>query len=184
METNINLKRRRDSGDGAAKKLCPEKTQPEAGPSHQTKPQPQLPPPAIPSTSTLPPPTFPPPKITLQSPPQRMPPLSPLSPQQEHFLHKNHRSYKIPLPRSQSAERAQPSSLARTPSLPSLSPSEFSSQNLFPAIPSPKRNLILLLEKRNRISWRINFQLNRCSGQRLCARWSWKQLGTSSSGRH
>ena len=133
FKTNINLKRRRDSGDGAAKKLCPEKPQPEAGPSHQTKPQ--LPPPAIPSTSPPPPP----PKITLQSPPQRMAPLSPLSPQQEHLIHKHHRPYKIPLPRPQSAERAQPSSLARTPSLPSLSPSEFSSQNLFPAIPSPKR---------------------------------------------
>ncbi len=68
-----------------------------------------------------------------------MAPLSPLSPQQEHFHHKHHRPYKIPLPRSQSAERAQHSSLDRTPSLPSLSPSEFSSQNLFPAIPSPKR---------------------------------------------
>ena len=103
-------------GKGQQKKLCPDKPHPEAGPSHQTKPQPQLPPPAIPSTSTLPPPTFPLPKITLQSPPQRIPPLLPLSPQQEHFFHKHHRPYKIPQPRSQSAERAQPSSLARTPS--------------------------------------------------------------------
>ena len=47
---------------------------------------------------------------------------------------------KIPLPRSQSAERAQPSGLARTPSLPSLSPTDFSSQELFPAMISPKRN--------------------------------------------
>ena len=88
METSTNLKRRRDSGDGAAKKLCPEKPQPEAGPSPQTKPQPQLPPPLLPSTSTLPPPTFTPPKISLQSPPQQMVPLSPLSPQQEHILKK------------------------------------------------------------------------------------------------
>ena len=83
---------------------------------------------------------FPPQKISLQSPPQQMVPLSPLSPQQEHFLKKFHLPYKIPLPRSQSAERAQLSSLARIPSLPSLSPSELSSQDLFPAIPSPKRN--------------------------------------------
>ena len=68
-----------------------------------------------------------------------MDPLSPLSPQQEHFLHKYHRPYKIPMPRSQSAEMAQPSSLARTPSLPTLSPGDISSQELFPAIPSPKR---------------------------------------------
>ncbi len=65
--------------------------------------------------------------------------MTPLSPQQELFLRKHHRPYKIPLPRSQSAERAQPSGLARTPSLPSLSPTDFSSQELFPAIMSPKR---------------------------------------------
>ena len=141
METYTNLKRRRDSGEGAAKKMCPEKPQPEAGPSSQKQPQPQSPPPSLPSPSpsTLPPPLFPPPKISLQSPPQQMDPPSPLSPQQEHFLHKYHRPYRIPLPRSQSAERAQPSSLARTPSLPTLSPRDISSQELFPAIPSPKR---------------------------------------------
>ena len=104
-------------------------------------------------------------------------PLSHLSPQQEHFLHKHHRPYKIPLPRSQSAERAQPLSLARTPSLPSLSPSEFSSKTYSLQSPHPKENLILLPEKRNRIGRGMNFQLNKCSGQRLCARWSWKAVG-------
>ena len=107
----------------------PEKTPPEAGPSSQ--PSPPVPSPLPP----LPSPTFPPPKITLPSPPQQM---APLSPQQELFLKKLHRPYKIPLPRSQSAERAQPSGLARTPSLPSLSPTDFSSQELFPAMISPK----------------------------------------------
>ena len=130
IETSMNLKRRRDSGEGAAKKLCPEKTPPEAGPSSQ--PSPPVPSPLPP----LPSPTFPPPKITLPSPPQQM---APLSPQQELFLKKHYRPYKIPLPRSQSAERAQPSGLARTPSLPSLSPTDFSSQELFPAMISPKR---------------------------------------------
>ena len=134
METNTNLKRRRDSGEGAAKKICPEKAHPEAGPYSQT----QLPLPSPPLTSPLPPPSFPPPKIILQSPPQQMDPLSPL---QEHYFKKYHRPYKTPLPRSQSAERAQPLSLARTPSLPSLSPSDISSQELFPAILPPKRNL-------------------------------------------
>ena len=129
METSTNLKRRRDSGEGAAKKLCPGKTPPEAGPSSQ--PSPPVPSPLSP----LPSPTFPPPKITLPSPPQQM---APLSPQQELFLKKHYRPYKIPLPRSQSAERAQPSGLARTPSLPSLSPTDFSSQELFPAMISPK----------------------------------------------
>ena len=81
METTMNLKRRRDSGEGAAKKMCPEKTHPEAGPSSQT----QLPLPSPPLPSPLPPPPFPPPKITLQSPPRQMDPLSLLSPQQEHF---------------------------------------------------------------------------------------------------
>ena len=134
METSTNLKRRRDSGEGAAKKMCPEKNQPEAGPSSQ--PQIPLPSPPVPSPPpTLPPPQFPPPKITLQPPPQQMDSLSP----QHELFKKYHRPYKIPLPRSQSAERAQPSGLARTPSLPSLSPADFSSQELFPAIISPKR---------------------------------------------
>ena len=138
IETPTNLKRRRDSGKGAAKKCAPKNPSPrQALPLkhnhnhsyllhlyHQLN-----------ITST----TFPPPKILLQSPPQQRDPLSPLSSQQEHYLKKYHRPYKIPLPRFQSAERAQPSSLAQTPSLPSLSPSDISSQELFLAIPSPKR---------------------------------------------
>ena len=68
-----------------------------------------------------------------------MDPLSPLSLQHEHFFRRYHHPYIIPLPRSQSAERAQPSGLARTPSIPSLSPADISSQELFPAIISPKR---------------------------------------------
>ena len=175
-------------GKGPQKKCARKNPSPRQALPPQTQPQPQSPPPSLPSPSpsTLPPPLFPPPKISLQSPPQQMDPLSPLSPQQEHFLHKYHRPYKIPLPRSQSTERAQPSSLARTPSLPTLSPRDISSQELFPAIPSPKRkpDPPPLPEKRNQIGRRRNFQLDRYSRQRLCARWSWKQLGTSSSGRH
>ena len=71
METSTNLKRRRDSGEGAAKKMCPEKIQPEAGPSSQ--PSPPVPSPLPP----LPPTIFPPPKITLPSPLPQMAPLSP-----------------------------------------------------------------------------------------------------------
>ena len=68
METSTNLKRRRDSGEGAAKKICPEKTHPEAGPSSQ--PSPPVPSPLPPLPATI----FPPPKITLPSPPQQMAP--------------------------------------------------------------------------------------------------------------
>ena len=71
METTTNLKRRRDSGEGAAKKLCPEKTPPEAGPSSQPSPPAPSPLPPLPS------PTFPPPKITLPSPPNKWPPFHP-----------------------------------------------------------------------------------------------------------
>ena len=175
METSTNLKRRRDSGEGAAKKICPEKTHPEAGPSSQ--PSPLIPSPLPPLPSTI----FPPPKITLPSPPQQM---APLSPQQELYFKKHHRPYKIPLPRSQSAERAQPSGLARTPSLPSLSPTDFSSQELFPAIISPKEKPAPVLRKRNLPKKMKIYQSDRYSGQRLCALRSWRQLGTSSSRRH
>ena len=138
METYTDLKRRMDSEEGAAKKCARKNPSPrQALPPKTTTVTPSISTISIAfnTTST----TFPPPKISLQSPPQQMDPPSPLSPQQEHFLHKYHRPYKIPLPRSQSAERAQPSSLARTPSLPTLSPRDISSQELFPAIPSPKR---------------------------------------------
>ena len=57
-----------------------------------------------------------------------------LTPQKELFLKRQSRPYQIPLPRSQSVDRTPPSSLARTPPLPSFSPSDFSSYELFPAI--------------------------------------------------
>ena len=67
METTTNLKRRRDSGEGAAKKICPE--QPKAGPSsQQQKPQ------TTSSTSTSTPPPLPPPPF----PPQILQPTQPL----------------------------------------------------------------------------------------------------------
>ena len=126
METSVNLKRRRDSGEGAAKKICPE--QAKAGPSSQL--QNQQPPPPPPPPSTLPPPPFPPQILQpTQSPHQ----IVTLSPQQEQFWKKCRRPYQIPLPRSQSADRSQPLNLTRTPSLPSLSPSAISTQELFPA---------------------------------------------------
>ena len=129
METSTNLKRRTDSGEGAAKKLCPE--QPKAGPSSQTQQQPPPPP------SPLPPPPFPPQII---QPSQPLHQIDTLSPQQEHYLKKYRRPYQIPLPRSQSADRSQPLNLTRTLSLPSLSPSAISSQELFPATHKQKHD--------------------------------------------
>ena len=82
------------------------------------------------TTSTTTPRPFLPQEILLPSPPQHM---DILTPQQELFK-RQRRPYQIPLLRSQSVDRTQPSSLARTPSLPSLSPSDFSSYELFPAI--------------------------------------------------
>ena len=122
METSVNLKRRRDSGEGAAKKICPE--QPKAGPSSQL--QKQQPPPSPP----LSPPPLPP---QILQPTQTPHQIVTLSPQQEQFFKKCRRSYQIPLPRSQSADRSQPPNLTRTPSLPSLSPSALSTQELFSA---------------------------------------------------
>ena len=118
METSVNLKRRRDSGEGAAKKICPE--QPKAGPFSQLQKQ-QPPPPS---------PPFPP---QILQPTQTPHQIVTLSPQQEQFLKKCRGSYQIPLPRSQSADRSQPLNLTRTPSLLSLSPSAISMQELFPA---------------------------------------------------
>ena len=74
--------------------------------------------------------TFPPSNITTYTIPS---PNCHPSPQQEQFLKKCRRPYQIPLPRSQSADRSQPLNLTRTPSLPSLSPSTISTQELFPA---------------------------------------------------
>ena len=69
METNTNLKRRRDSGEGATKKICPE--QPKAGPSSQLQKQ-QPPPP-----SPLPPPPFPSNITTHTNPSPNCHPLTP-----------------------------------------------------------------------------------------------------------
>ena len=124
MDTSVNLKRRRDSGEGAAKKICPE--QPKAGPSSQLQNQILPPPPPSP----VPPPPFPPQILQPTQPPHQ---IVTLSLQQEQFLKKCRRPYQIPLPRSQSTDRSQPLNLTRTPSLPSLSPSTISSQELFPA---------------------------------------------------
>ena len=128
METSTNLKRRRDSGEGAAKKLCPE--QPKAGNSSQTQQPPPPPPP-------LPPPPFP---SQILQPSQPLHQIDTLSPKQEHYLKKYRRPYQIPLPRSQSADRSQPLNLIRTSSLSSLSPSAISSQELFPAIHKQKHD--------------------------------------------
>ena len=49
------------------------------------------------------------------------------------LLSEKHRPYQIPRPRTQSAERTKTEGLARTSSIPSQSPSSFSSQELFPA---------------------------------------------------
>ena len=121
METNVNLKRRRDSGEGTAKKICPEQSK--AGPSSQPQEKPTPPP--------LPPPPFHLPQILQTTQPPRQ--IVTLLPQQEHCLKKYHRPYQIPLPRSQSADWSQPLNLTRTHSLPSLSPSSIVSQELFPA---------------------------------------------------
>ena len=74
--------------------------------------------------------TFPPSNLTTHTNPS--PNCHPLT-QQEQFFKKCRRPYQIPLPRSQSADRSQPLNLTRTPSLPSLSPSAISTQELFPA---------------------------------------------------
>ena len=124
METSTNLKRRRDSGEGATKKIFPE--QPKAGPSSQL--QKQQPPPPPP----LPPPPFPPQILKPTQPPHQ---IVTLSPQQEQYFKRCHRPYQIPLPRSQSADRSQPLNLTRTPSFHSLSPTTISYQELFPAKP-------------------------------------------------
>ena len=58
----------------------------------------------------------------------------------QELFSKQRRPYQIFLPRSQPAERTQTSSLARTSSLPSLSLSSFSSQELFPASPKTRND--------------------------------------------
>ena len=70
MDTSVNLKRRRDSGEGAAKKICPE--QPKAGPSSQSQNQ------ILPPPSPVPPPPFPPLKYySLHNPLTKLSPFHP-----------------------------------------------------------------------------------------------------------
>ena len=159
METTTNLNRRMDSEEGATKNICPE--QPKAGPSSQQQRQ-QPPPPQPP---TLPPPPFPPQILQPTQPPHQ---IATLSPQNEHYFRKCHRPYQIPLPRSQSADRSQPLNLTRTPSLPSLSPSSISSQELFPAKmkqdpPASKKRT------KSAGGGKTSWLYNRSSGKRLCA---------------
>ena len=164
METTSNLKRRRDSGEGAAKKICggPSCTEdPLEGPSNaypQMQPLPQqvpnhllllapfpplsLPPPPLPL-----PPMFPPPE-SLQPSQYSQPPLlqpkPPLPTDQAHIeappFHpqlKNIRPHQIVhVRRAQSLERQSPPSIIRTYSLPSLSP--ISSPELFPERTPPQ----------------------------------------------
>ena len=154
METATNLKRRRSSGEGAAKKVCsgpPCPENPLEGPSNAfpQKPPPQQAPlhlPFLPPLLSLPPPLLPLPPLA----PLTLPPLPP-SPQYHtppekqrsqpsqspELLHHPPQPQKtrphqiLHMARSQSQERLSPKNLMRTFSLPSLSPS--SSLELFPA---------------------------------------------------
>ena len=124
METTVNLKRRRESGEGASKKVCQEKPHLKTGPSSQ--PTPPLPTPPLPSPPPPPPPIAQPPQqMDMPSPQQKSEP--PKQTVTHELFSKKPRPYQIPLPRSQSAERTKSEGLARTSSLPSLSPSSFSS---------------------------------------------------------
>ena len=160
METATNLKRRRSSREGAAKKVCSGPTCPEdplEGPSHAFLPKPkhlpqqappnlQIPPPVL----SLPPPILPlppPPPLILPPPPpppqyrtpQHAPPeqkrsqpsQSPQPPELSHHPPQPTKTRPHQIARSQSHERLSQRSLLRTFSLPSLSPS--SSPELFPA---------------------------------------------------
>ena len=75
METTTNLKRRRNSGEGATKKMCawpPCTDDPLEGPSNAFQPTPQQPPPqqTLPQTPIpFPPPPFPPPPLPPLPPP-------------------------------------------------------------------------------------------------------------------
>ena len=156
METSTNLKRRRDSGEGAAKKVCAEPScteDPLEGPSNaypQKQPLPQVPLLAPFLPLSLPPPPLPlPPMFPPQQPPQHSqpplpPPKPPLPTDQAHIeappFHpqlKNIRPHQIVhVRRAQSLERQSPPSIIRTFSLPSLSP--ISSPELFPERTPPQ----------------------------------------------
>ena len=153
METATNLKRRRSSGEGAAKKVCSGPTCPEdplEDPSHafppkpkplpqQAPPNPQIPPPllSLPPPLILPP--FPPPPPPQYRTPQHaplkqkcsQPSQSPQPPELSHHPPQPTKTRPHQIARSQSHERLSQRSLPRTFSLPSLSPS--SSPELFPA---------------------------------------------------
>ena len=158
METKTNLKRRRDSGEGAAKKVCarPSSTDdPLEGPSNaypQKQPLPQQVPIQAPLMAPLPPPPplplppmFPPqhciprnaPPQSPQPPQYLQPPLPPPQSPQPHpptetppFHPQVRRHQIVHTRRAQSLERPSPQKIARSLSLPSLSP--ISSPELFP----------------------------------------------------
>ena len=158
METTTNLKRRRSSGEGAAKKVCsgpPCSEDPLEGPSNALPPKPllQQAPPQLPFPPLIP---LPPPILPLPPPPPPplAPPLAPLPPPQHHTPQHVPPEQKCSQPpkvlqllqspqppktrphqiqtiaRAQSHERLSQKSLWRTYSLPSLSPP--SSPELFP----------------------------------------------------
>ena len=157
METTTNLKRRRDSGEGAAKKMRagPSGTEdPLEGPSnahHQKQPLPQQVPMQIPLLAPFPPLSLPPPPLPLPpmfppqycipqnapseslQPPQflqpPLPPPQPPLPTETPPLHPR-RHQIVHIRRAQSLERPSPQKLLRSLSLPSLSP--ISSPELFP----------------------------------------------------
>ena len=159
METCTNLKRRRNSNEGAAKKICagpPCIDDPLEGPSNAFQPPPQQPPPQqaptqmpIPFPPPLPllPPPFPPPpppqyRITQHAPSELLQPPQPIQLSQPPQLSEppppqpiqeepRTRPHQIqPRGRTHSLERQSPQHLFKTLSLPSLSP--FSSPELFP----------------------------------------------------
>ena len=164
METTTNLKRRRDSGEGAAKKVRAEPSDTEdplEGPSnahHQKQPLPQQVPMQIPLLAPFPPLSLPPPPLplppmfppqycipqnapseSLQPPQFLQPPLPPPQPPQPPLPTETpplhpRRHQIVHIRRAQSLERPSPQKLPRSLSLPSLSP--MSSPELFPKMDS------------------------------------------------
>ena len=131
METSTNLKRRRDSGEGAAKKCALNDLR--QAPTHRHKAATSSNPT---STST----TILHPNLTaLTTCPASWHPLT--STRTVLFKKKKkRRPYQFPLPRSQSADKSQPLNLTRTSSLLSLIPSDFSTHELFPATQKEKHD--------------------------------------------
>ena len=153
METTTNL--RRDSGEGAAKKMCPEKSQPEAGPSPQT--QPQLPPPSLPSPSTLPPPPFPLQKYHYSLLLNKWTLFHPFHPNRNITFKNTTVLIKSPsLDPNQLKGRNPRAKLEPHPS-PHSAPQTYHPRNYSLQFPHQKENLTLLPEKRNQIGRRMNF---------------------------